>query len=96
MASGQNLKHYISGCFLYGHLIVIFTMLVVQIDTQNEGPWLRGRVGLSIAMWFPRFDATSMVVTSLLLCQFVLDSQIFPYLSGTIKSLKTLGINWAN
>lgn len=46
---------------------------VFQFDKQedmeyiiNESPWFGGRAGLFIAPWFLAFDATTMVVTKML------------------------------
>lgn len=45
---------------------------IVQSDSKkyldfihNEGPWFWGRAGLFITPWFPEFDDTTMVVTSM-------------------------------
>jgi len=64
-----------SGSTSVGPDIVTFicgqkVFFVVQFDNQkyfdyviNEGPWFWGRVGLFVTLWFPGFDANSMVVT---------------------------------
>lgn len=61
----------ITNCDLY---LCFKGFFIIQFDTQqdmekflNEGPWFWGRVGLFVTPWFPKFNETTMVVTTMLI-----------------------------